>query len=408
VGYLDAMDNAESISQHTAGKLFTHDFVIMVLAFFAICCAFHSLTPTLPIYLTRLGSNEREIGVLIGIFAVAALASRLFVGGALLKYRAKSVMMVGAFVTIIVYLALIVFRPFFPFLIVRFLQGVAFACLDTAALASIISVIPLSYRTRALGYLMLAPSLAMAVAAPLGMFIINQYSFTMLFLSCAGLAVCAFLMFWKLKGQKIDIPDKNSPTHSTSLFNLKIITPAITAFLHLFIWGALSAFFPLYAIQCGVTNPGLFFSAMAMMMVAGRLFGGRIMDTCNKEKFIVTFLPSMMLILIILSLSKTLPMFILVGAVWGIGVAFFVPIIMAYALEYSGSSDGAAVGTYRAIYDLGIGLGPVVMGIIIPLTGYRVMFLCLALICLINLCYFQFYVRKKGNMAPKVKGRCDI
>jgi predicted MFS family arabinose efflux permease len=393
------MDNAGNLSQHTARKLFTHDFVLVVLAFFAVCAAFHSLTPTLPIYLTRLGSNEREIGVLIGIFAVAALVSRLFVGGALLKYRAKSVMMVGAFVTIIVYLALIVFRPFFPFLIVRFLQGVAFACLDTAALASIIGVIPLAHRTRALGYLMLAPSLAMAVAAPLGMFIINQYSFTMLFLSCAGLAFCSLLMFWKLKGQEIAIPQKDSPAHSTSLFNLKIITPAITAFLHLFVWGALSAFFPLYAIQCGVTNPGLFFSAMAIMMVAGRLFGGKIMDTCNKEKFIVTFLPSMTVILIILSLSKALPMFIFVGAVWGIGVAFFVPIVMAYALEYSGSSDGAAVGTYRAIYDFGIGLGPVVMGIIIPLTGYRIMFLCLALISLINLCYFQFYVRKRRNTA---------
>jgi MFS family permease len=93
----------------------------------------------------------------------------------------------------------------------------------------------------------------------------------------------------------------------------------------------------------------------------------------------------MMVILIILSLSKTVPLFIFVGAVWGIGVAFFVPIVMTYALEYSGSSDGAAVGTYRAIYDFGIGLGPVVMGVIIPLTGYRIMFLCLALICLINL-----------------------
>jgi predicted MFS family arabinose efflux permease len=391
------MNDEGNISQHQGRNLFTHDFVLVVLAFFAICAAFHSLTPTLPIYLTRLGSNEREIGVLIGMFAVAALVSRLFVGGALLKYRAKSVMMVGAFIAIIVYLAFIVFRPFLPFLVVRFLQGVAFACLDTAALASIIGVIPPAYRTRALGYLMLAPSLAMAIAAPLGMFIINQYSFTVLFLSCAGLAFCSFLMYWKLKGQEIAIPQQDSAAASATILNLKIIPPAITAFLHLFVWGALSAFFPLYAIQCGVTNPGLFFSAMAVMMVAGRLFGGKLMDTCDKEKFIVAFLPSMMVIMIILSLSRTLPMFIFVGAVWGIGVAFFVPIIMTYALEYSGSSDGAAVGTYRAIYDFGIGLGPVVMGIIIPVTGYRIMFLCLAFISLMNLCYFQFYVRKRGS-----------
>jgi len=393
------MDNSGDVSRHTSGRLFSHDFVLVVFAFFAVCAAFHALTPTLPIYLSRLGSSEREIGVLMGTFAIAALVSRVFVGGALLRFRAKNVMMTGALAYIVAYLALIVFRPFFPFLIARFLKGVAFACIDTAALTSIFAVIPPEYRTRALGYLMLAPSLAMAVAAPLGMAIINWYSFTTLFLSCAGLAFCSFLMFWKLKGQETTFPSEAAPARSASYFNLKIVTPPITAFLHLFIWGALSAFFPLYAVQCGVANPGHFFSSMAIMMVAGRLLGGRIMDTCDKEKFIVAFLPSMMAVLIILSFSKTLFMFILVGALWGIGVAFFVPIIMAYALEFAGSSDGTAVGTYRAIYDLGIGLGPVVMGIIIPLTGYRIMFLSLALICLINLCYFQFYVRKRGKAA---------
>jgi MFS family permease len=80
---------------------------------------------------------------------------------------------------------------------------------------------------------------------------------------------------------------------------------------------------------------------------------------------------------------------------WGTGHALLVPAFMTYSFEHAGSSDGAAVGTFRAFSDLGQALGPVVMGIIIPLTGYQIMFLCLALICLINLCYFQFYVRKK-------------
>ena len=104
-----------------------------------------------------------------------------------------------------------------------------------------------------------------------------------------------------------------------------------------------------------------------------------------------------MVAMVILSFSRTLPLFIVVGMIWGAGSAFFFPTAMAYALEYAGSSDGTAVGTFRAVSDLGLALGPVIMGIIIPLTGYRTMFLCLALISLINLCYFQFYVRKRGN-----------
>jgi hypothetical protein len=39
-------------------------------------------------------------------------------------------------------------------------------------------------------------------------------------------------------------------------------------------------------------------------MIAGRLFGGKIMEGYNKEKLIVTFLPAMVVILAILSISK--------------------------------------------------------------------------------------------------------
>jgi MFS family permease len=102
--------------------------------------------------------------------------------------------------------------------------------------------------------------------------------------------------------------------------------------------------------------------------------------------------------MVVLAFSRTLPMFILVGLLWGTGGAFFFPASMAYALDYAGSSGGTAVGTFRALSDLGLALGPVLMGIIIPLAGYQIMFLCLALVSLINLSYFQFYVRKRGNV----------
>ncbi len=393
------MDNGKIISEHVKKGIFTRDFVLNFFAFFLFLSAIYSLVPTLPIYLARLGSNEREIGALIGIIALATLVSRLFVGQALLKYRAKSIIMAGALLAAVTFFAYIVFQPFWPLLIIRFLQGVTMGCIDTAVLVSIIGVVLPAYRTRALGYLMLAFSLATAVSAPFGMFVINRYSFTVLFLSGAGLCFCALILSWKVKGQEMTIPKKDSPTASTAFFNLKIITPAITGFLQFFVWGAVAAFFPLYAIQCGVINPGYFFSAMAIMMITGRLLGGKVMDTCNKEKFIVAFLPSMMVILIILSLSKTLPMFILVGALWGTGASFFVPMIMSYALDYSGSTGGTAVGTFRALQDLGMALGPVTVGIIIPVTGYRVMFLSLAAICLVNLCYFQFYVRRRVRLS---------
>ena len=166
-------------------------------------------------------------------------------------------------------------------------------------------------------------------------------------------------------------------------------------FLQSFVWGALSAFFPLYAVKCGVLNPGYFFTAIAVMLLVGRIAGGRILDLYSKEKILLSVLTIYVFVTIILSFSRSLPMFIFVGLLWGTGGAFFYPASIAYALEYADSSSGAAVGTVRAIMDLGMSLGPIMMGTVIPLIDYRAMFLCLAFICLVNLVYFHFYVRRR-------------
>jgi predicted MFS family arabinose efflux permease len=402
VEYYGAMHNEQSVSQKQIKNMITRDFVFGFLALFTFLAALYVLMPTLPIYLERQGSSVREIGVLVGIYSVSSLISRLLVGKALANHSEKSVMLFGALLFAFTFLALILFRPFWPFFVVRFFQGIAYACLDTAALAFIVNVTPLANRARAIGHFLLGPTLALAIAPSFGMFLINMHSFTVLFLTCAGLSVCAFFFSLRLGGQDTRSSEKAATTESIPFLDFKIIAPATMSFLCNFIWGALIAFLPLHAIQCGIANPGYFFSASGIMLVACRSLGGKVLDRWSKEKLILTFMSVSMIAMVILSFSSSLPMFILLGLLWGSGSAFFFPATMAYALDHAGSSGGTAVGTLRVLTDLGVALGPIVMGIMIPLTGYRAMFLCLALIYLINLAYFQFYLRKKAIITQVV------
>ncbi len=54
------------------------------------------------------------------------------------------------------------------------------------------------------------------------------------------------------------------------------------------------------------------------------------------------------------------------------------------------------MGTFQAISDLGVSLGPVIMGMVVHSTSYKIMFLCLALTGIINLSYFYLFVKKEG------------
>ncbi len=393
------MDKEGSVPQYEGRKIFTRDFILVFLAYFAYMFAFFTLVPTLPVYLAGLGSNEGEIGTLIGIYSVSALISRLLAGGAISRYSEKSVMIFAALLFAVSFLAYVNLRPFWPFLVARLFHGVTYACLDTAVFALIVKVTPAVYRGQALSYLMLAPGLASVVAPSLGMSIVNRFGFSILFFICAGVSLCASLSSSTLKKTKFEKPDTDTPPSCNIFFEWKIVIPAMSAFCYYFVMGSLMAFLPLYAIQCGVVNPGYFFSANALMTVTGRALGGKIHDVWSKEKIILTFTFTSMITMIMLSFSKTLPMFIFIGLLWGLGVAFIFPVSMAYAFDYAGSSGGTAVGTFRSLTDLGFAVGPMVMGLIIPITGYQTMFLCLAFLCCINLCYFQFFVRKRRCMA---------
>ena len=55
------------------------------------------------------------------------------------------------------------------------------------------------------------------------------------------------------------------------------------------------------------------------------------------------------------------------------------------------------------VFDLGVALGPVVTGAVLPLIGYRNTFLFLACICVLDLCYSRFYVWRKHDGAQRVR-----
>jgi predicted MFS family arabinose efflux permease len=253
------------------------------LAFSVFLTGNHFLISALPIFLSRLGSSERKIGVLVGIFGIASLVFQLVRGKALLRY---SIMMAGALLSVLSLPSSIVFPPFWPIFVVRVLQGIAYASSHTDALAHSVGVVPLTYRCQQIAYFMLVPNLATAIAAPLGMLLMNQYSSIVCFLFSAGLSLCAFFLPWKVSQREKSVPNRENADRGSFFLEWKIIVPALTSFLWMFVFGVLIVFFPLYAVQSGVTNPGLFFSTNVLMIISAKALAERILDAYDNEKMI--------------------------------------------------------------------------------------------------------------------------
>ncbi len=370
------------------------DFVLAFFAQLAFTFVFYLLVPTLPIYLSRLKSTDTEIGALIGIFSFSSLILRPFVGRALLRIPEKNLMIAGALLFALSSATYLVAPPFWPLFIVRLFQGIGYAFFLTTGYALVVRISPEEHRGQSLSYFFLAFNLSGALAPSFGMLVINHFSFTHLFFVCSGLSLCSLFITQKLERRPATSRGE-SPMEEGSFLNRKVLPPSVMNCLCFFIWGAIAAFFPLYAISHGA-NPGHFYTTYSMMLILGRAVGGKILDLQSKEKIILPCLTTYVIAMIILSFSKTLPLFILVAAIWGIGHSFLMPSLVVYALDRAGSSPGPVMGTFTAFTDLGMSLGPVIMGFVIQWTSYQVMFLCLALIGVINFNYFYFFVRKRG------------
>jgi MFS family permease len=384
------------MATQTIRQILSREFFLTSFAQFVFTFAFFILIPTLPIYLSRSGSTEAEIGVLIGIFFFSSLVLRPFVGKALLRIRERNFMIAGALLFTLTSLAYLFAPPFWPLLFVRLLQGIGFAFFHTASFTLIANITPPDHRGQSLGYFYLAMNVSGALAPPAGIFIINQFSFIHLFLVCSGLSIGSLLITHQL-GRRQAHSSEASSVEGGFLLSREALPPSIIGFFALFSWGALAAFFPLYAMNHGMTNPGLFFATTAVMLILGRSLGGKIIDLYSREKVILPCLTTYIVSMVLLAFSKTLPMFILVAVIWGIGHAFLVPSLVVYTLDRMGSSPGPAMGMFTAFADLGISLGPVLMGIVLHSTSYPTMFFCLALTGVINLIYFNFFVIRKGQ-----------
>jgi predicted MFS family arabinose efflux permease len=269
----------------------------------------------------------------------------------------------------------------------------------TASVTLVANVSPPARRGQSISYFYLSYIISLALGPSLGMLLVNNYGFTLLFWVCTGLSFGSLVITIKL-AERPAVPLEDPSVQALPLFGRGLLPPAIMACMASFVSGAVTAFFPLYALHHEVANPGLFFTTFAIMIIIVRVSGGRILDLYSREMVILPCLAAYVIAMMMLAFSSTLPMFILVAVIWGLGHALLFPVLTAYALDLAGPSPGPAMGTFTAIDDLGLGLGPVIMGVVLSLTNFSAMFLCLAFIGAINLLYLTQILRKKGKTRP--------
>jgi len=377
-------------------QLWTRDFVMITLISLFTFIGFQMLLPTLPVYAKHLSGSDTAAGLVVGIFTFSAVLIRPFTGHFLDVYGRKGIFLMGLLLFAASVLAYIWAPSLLILLAFRFVHGFGWGLSSTASSTVATDIIPKSRLGEGMGYYGLAGTLSMALAPALGLYIINRFNFTLLFLLSAAMVAVAIVLALTINYQKAA-----ATRPGFNIIEKAALRPTIVIFFITMTYGAVVAFLALYAAQQGISNIGSFFTIYALTLALARPICGRFADRIG---FDYVILPGILLVTVamfLLYLADSIHWFWLVAIFYGAGFGAAQPALQALAMvSVPPQRRGLANGTFFTGFDLGIGLSSIMWGAVAEVTGYSVMYLLATLPALAALVSYLWLGRNAKNNQP--------
>ena len=384
-------------------RLLTRSYCLILAANFLLYMGFWMIVPVLPFYLKEaFDCSEAVMGVVLSCYTVSALCVRPFSGYLLDTFQRKPLYLCFYFLFTSMFAGYMVAGTLTIFIMLRMVHGLAFGGVTVGGNTIVIDIMPSSRRGEGLGYYGLTNNTAMALGPMVGLFLHGHVSFEELFAVALTLSSAGFIMALLVRAPKK--PAIKRPPLSLDRFILLKGIPASIALLLLSIpYGATTNYVAMYAHEIGLTAPtGLFFTFMAVGMGVSRIFAGKYVDKgyvtqCISKGFYLIIIAFGLLAycsnIIEMSMEVCTVVFYLVPFMLGVGFGVMFPAYNTLYVNLAPNNQRAtATSTYLTAWDIGIGIGMTMGGVIAGLWAFDKVYLIGALLCCVSMVYFGAHV----------------
>ncbi|MBI4321493.1 MAG: MFS transporter [Chloroflexi bacterium] len=343
-------------------KILTPDFTLTCSSAFLFWTVVNLLLPTMPVYALAVGGTEAHMGLVVFSYTVVVFVIRPFVGQWNERLGPSRLMRPGAAVMILTAAAYFFVRDPWSLMAVRAMQGVGMGLYSTSASTLIAFAAPPRRRGEALGIYSTSLSVTLAIGPALGMFVVNSLDFRTLFVITSILTALAAGMTFS-----VDRAGRYRPAtpQAGKLVNEAAFLPSLMAFAAYFAYGGLTSYIPIYAVERGLANPGLFFTAYAGAAILVRTVGGRLSDVFGRTRVVIPASVCTCVAMWWLSMASDAWAVLVVGILYGTGTGMLYPTLMAQAVDRAAPQErGSAMATFLAILELGITSGAMTASLI--------------------------------------------
>jgi MFS family permease len=417
-------------------RLWNRNYCKVMFANFALFFAFYILTPLLPLYLSEhFGATKDVIGLVLSGYTITALLFRPFSGYVVDSFPRKTVLMISFGAFAIFFTGYLAASTLLLFTIVRTLHGGPFGALTVSNSTVAIDVLPSSRRTEGIGYYGLSNNLAMAIAPSIGIFIYQltesfEFIFWLAFIvACTGWLVDSTVTMSSKSGG-----DKCLNRGKLSLDRFFLIRGWLLGLNMVafgFSFGVLSNYLAIYGKEVmGITGgTGAYFMLCSVGLILSRLQGGKALRngrvTHNAGEGMVISLIGYTLFILMPTLSSLFTiyggsnfitfhssLFTYIGYygsafLIGLGNGHMWPAFQNMTINVARNNQrGTANSTILISWDIGMGMGILVGGVVSELISYSAAFWTVVLVNASGVaCFFlatkTFFLKRNLNEAVR-------
>lgn len=291
--------------------------------------------------------------------------------------------------------------------LLRAIHGMGWSTTTTSTGTIASDLIPATRRNEGMGYFGVSISVAMVLGPGLGLYILEHYNHTMLFICSASFILLALITGFtksyyhpgksnaqnqgtaELSGNTAGKNKKKAVIEKTALW------PSFIFFIIVMTYSTIMIFLPPYARDKGVADIGAFFIVMALAMIFTRLTTGRIADRYGAGKVIVAGMVVIAIALQILSVAASLPVFLIAAITYGLGYGAVQPALNALVISLAPvERRGAANATFLGAMDMGGILGAVVWGGVAQAFGFIYIYCVSAILMLLAIILYLVTQKK--------------
>jgi MFS family permease len=343
-----------------------------------------AVLPVLPRYVHGpLGGGNIAVGVVIGCYAVTGLLLRPIAGRFADRRGRKPAVLAGS-----VLVALAGFLYLLPFGIAgligaRLVLGAGEGTVFTAGSAWIVDLAPEDRRGRVIGLYGLAVWSGLSVGPLIGELLLHASGYSLVWIFAGAMPLIGAAIASR-------VPDPYRPHPALAgehhpLIAREAVRPGAALALGSIGYATVAAFVVLHLDARGVGHGAAVFGAFATMVVLTRLVAGDLPDRVGPARVAGAAALAEALGLTMIGLAHSLPVALAGALAMGTAFSLLYPSLSLIVVErIPETRRGAALGTFTAFFDTGVGLGAPLAGVAAALTDYEGAFLLSAAIAVVS------------------------